>query len=257
MKAPRRDPTQRFSDRVDDYARHRPRYPAALIGLLRDRIGLAPDWVVADVGSGTGISAEPFLQNGNPVFAVEPNDAMRRAAERGLAPRFPGFRSVAAPAEATTLPDASVDLIVAAQAFHWFDADRFRAESRRILKPAGFAALIWNDRHAAGTPFLEAYEALLRHHGTDYAAVNHRNVSPERIARYFGGAFERLELPNSQQFDFDGLRGRLFSSSYVPPADDPRAAELTAHLRTIFDRHQQGGLVTMLYLTEVYVGHVA
>lgn len=255
MKAPR-DPTRRFSDRAHDYARHRPRYPAGLIPALRRSIGLSPEWVIADVGSGTGISAEPFLRHGNTVFGVEPNDAMCRAAEQHLATRFPNFRSVAAPAEATALPPASIDLIVAAQAFHWFDLDAFHRESRRILKPTGQAALLWNDRHTAGSPFLEAYEALLRTHGTDYARVNHRNVTPEQLHRYFGGPYQHLRLANAQRFDFEGLRGRLLSSSYVPPAGDPRADAMLAALRALFDRHAQGGFVVMSYTTEVYVAPV-
>jgi hypothetical protein len=164
------DPTKRFSDRVANYIRYRPGYPQALLGFLRERCAWAPAAMIADLGSGTGISSEYFLRHGNTVYGVEPNDSMRDAAEDLLA-RFDRFHSVSGSAEATTLPDGSVDLVVAAQAFHWFDVDATRREVRRILRPDGHAAIIWNERRVDTTPFLRAYEALLLRHGTDYEKV--------------------------------------------------------------------------------------
>ena len=130
------DPTQRFSNRVDDYVRHRPHYPPGVLDLLREGIGLTPRTVIADVGSGTGISTELFLENDNTVFAVEPNPEMRAAAKRLLGGRA-NFHSVDGTAEATTLPGGSVDCVVAAQAFHWFDPEKTRAEFQRILRAGG------------------------------------------------------------------------------------------------------------------------
>src|SRR5579885_3110804 len=130
------DPTRRFSDRVENYVRYRPHYPDGVLDVLRTETGLTPTAVVADVGSGTGISAKLFLRNGNLVLGVEPNREMREAAERLLSD-YPHFTSVAGTAEATTLPDRSVDYAVAAQAFHWFDHDRARHEFARILHPGG------------------------------------------------------------------------------------------------------------------------
>ena len=120
------DSTQRFSDRVADYVRYRPNYPRGILATLAAETGLSTDSLVADVGSGTGISAELFLSHGNAVYAVEPNHDMRAAAEAALA-RYPRFHSVVGTAETTSLPDHSVDYVVAAQAFHWFDADSTRA----------------------------------------------------------------------------------------------------------------------------------
>src|SRR5690606_36616857 len=150
------DPRTRFSGCAGDYAGWRPRYPAGLIPRLRDAIGLRPEHIIADVGAGTGISAEPFLENGNTVYAVEPNAEMRRAAEARFA-RYPGFHSVDGAAEATGLPDAGVDVILAAQAFHWFDRARAREEFRRILRTPGWLVLAWNTRRTDGTPFLRAF----------------------------------------------------------------------------------------------------
>ncbi len=248
------DPTRRFSDRVDDYVRYRPHYPAGVLDVLRTGFGLRPQAVIADVGSGTGISAELFLANGNRVFAVEPNPAMRAAAERLLGSR-PGFASVDGTAEATTLEPGSVDAIVAAQAFHWFDPGRARAEFRRILKPGGWVALIWNTR-VKDTAFARAYEALLSKYGTDYAGVTHERLGPAALAGFFSARFLQTELPNAQQLDRDALRGRLLSSSYVPATGQPGHDAMLAELDAIFREHHRDGCVRFDYVTQMYVGSI-
>ena len=248
------DPTARFSDRVADYVRFRPRYPDAVVETLREESGLRAGASVADLGSGTGISAELFLRHGCEVWAVEPNREMREAAESWLG-ESPAFHSVAGTAEATTLADRSVDLAVAAQAFHWFDPGRTRTELSRILRShASPVALVWNSRQADSTPFLRHYEALLQEFGTDYRAVNHRNVDPARILAFFGGRFELRRFPNEQSFDFPGLRGRLLSSSYAPPEGHPAHAPMMTRLAEIFAEHSDGGRVRFLYDTELYFG---
>lgn len=255
MPAP--DAKVRFTSRVDDYVRYRPTYPPAVLDVLREGAGLTPASVVADVGSGTGISTELLLGVAHTVYAVEPNAAMRGAAEGALG-RHPGFRSVDGSAEATTLPDASVDLIVCAQAFHWFDPERTRTEFRRILRGGGSpVALIWNERKKTGSPFLEGYEALLERHSPDYANVTqHRAVGEAGVARFFGRPVAPVLLANEQTFDWPGLRGRLMSSSYVPLPGHPAHDALFAAMRDLFDRTQQNGRVAFTYDTEVYVGHL-
>jgi SAM-dependent methyltransferase len=248
------DATQRFSDRVADYAAHRPRYPAAVYHFLRQRVGLGRGSVVADVGSGTGIFCEPLLGMGCVVYGVEPNAAMRREAERALAPRYPSFHSVAGTAEATTLPDRSVEFVVAAQAFHWFDPAKAAAECRRILRPGARAAMVWNKRETDTSPFLRDYEALLNEFGTDYAAVRHDHKEPDRLSQFFTRGYERVTFPNAQHLDLAGLRGRLLSSSYTPAAGDPRRAPMIAALDLVFERHQRDGTVSIDYETELYLG---
>ena len=246
------DPRERFSTRVDAYVAARPKYPPQVIPHLRDAIGFTPDWQVVDLGSGTGISCEPFLHNGNPVVGVEPNAAMRKAAEQSLR-AFASFTSVAGAAESTTLPDDCCDLVVAAQAFHWFDIPATRRETLRILRPNGYALLMWNGRKLGGTPFLDAYERLLIDFGTDYLKIRHNNITDDELGAFFGTTWQTATFPNHQHLDWPGLRNRLLSSSYTPPPGDERHGPMLDRLREIFDRHHDAhGRVTIEYQTELF-----
>ena len=248
---PAENATQRFSDRVADYIRYRPGYPPTLLA----RLAATGARTVADIGAGTGILTAALLDHFPDVRAVAPNDARQDAAASLLADR-PGLTLRSGRAEATGLPDQSVDLIGAAQAFHWFDPAPTRAEFQRILRPGGQVALIWNNRLADATPFLRAYEALLLARGTDYAEVNHRNIGPEQLDAFFGpGRWQRETFDNAQHFDREGLRGRLRSSSYTPPPGHPDHAPLLAALDDLFDAHVgPDGRVDFLYVTELFLG---
>jgi SAM-dependent methyltransferase len=250
------DATKRFSNRVADYVRYRPGYPRAVLDLLRDECDLTPQSTVADVGSGTGILTRFFLENGNLVYGVEPNAEMRHAGEE-LLKAFPKFSSIASVAEATTLPDGSVDIVTAAQAFHWFDPPAAREEFARILRPDGWVAVIWNERKTTLGPFAEEYEKLLQIYGTDYERVSDSYPQPERMAQLFGaGNFRHRAFPNEQRMDFDGLRGRLLSSSYAPAAGHPNHEPMLAELQRVFDSHAEHGRVRFEYATHVYYGQL-
>ncbi len=250
--------TTRFSNLVRNYALYRPHYPLGIIRVLRKEAGLRRDSVIADVGSGTGISAGLFLRNGNIVYGVEPNREMRKAAERSLK-RFDRFSSIAGTAERTTLPAASVDFVIASQAFHWFDVGRSKKEFARILKPGGWVAIIWNIRRT-DSPFLRAYEALLKKHGTDYRAVGERGrrgASRRQLGRLFaGGRYRTRILAYVQRLHYSALRGRLLSSSYVPASTDPRSKPMLLELKRLYARHERGGAVRMAYDTEIHFGRV-
>jgi SAM-dependent methyltransferase len=250
------DPTTRFSDRVAAYFRYRPTYPDPLLTALQREIGISSASVVADIGSGTGISSELLLRIGCTVFAVEPNADMRSAAEARLG-NEPRFHSVAARAEATTLGDGSVDAVTAGQAFHWFAALDARAEFMRILRPDGMTALFWNTRRAEGSPFLSAYEHFLRQFGTDYTRVDHRNVDASALLAFFGGTYQSRVFSNVQVFDFDALQGRLLSSSYAPGTEHQDHARMLAALRHLFEAHHENGRVRMEYDTELFFGPLA
>jgi SAM-dependent methyltransferase len=252
--------TTRFSDRVEDYAKYRPHYPREILPYLQETYSFQASWDVADVGSGTGISTELFLQNGNRVFAVEPNAEMRGKAEAGHGPRSEGrgrpggvFVSIDGTAEATGLAAGSVRLVVAGQAFHWFDAVKSRAEFARILSPGGVVVLIWNER-MADTAFEKAYDALIERHGKDYKTTNHRNIADLQIEDFYRPASYVLkQFPNEQWFDFEGLKGRLLSSSYMPKSG-PGYAPMLEDLQQLFDQYRQDGRVRVGYDTKVYSG---
>jgi len=244
-------PTARFSDRVEDYVRYRPGYPPEVVELLRLECGLKPSHAIADVASGTGAFTRVLLENGNRVFAIEPNAAMREAGSR-LLQSFAHLRPVAGAAEGTTLPSASVDFVAAAQAAHWFDRPRARAEFVRILKPGGWCVLIWNERRTAATPFLRDYEQLLLTYGTDYKEVRHERTTAS-IHEFFAPApHQERVFDLRQRFDFEGTAGRLLSSSYAPLAGHPNHSPMMGELQRIFHTHAQQGMVEFEYNTRVF-----
>ena len=252
-----KDATTRFSSRVDDYIKYRPHYPIEIIDLLADRCGLTPESVIADIGSGTGILARLFLENGNPVVGVEPNREMREGGENYLA-EFTRFTSVDGAAEATRLPSQSMDFVLAGQAFHWFDQAKTGVEFQRILTEGGWAVLVWNDRRTDSTPFLRDYEALLQEFGTDYNEINHKNVQDQAVfAAFYGAPPSEATFDNLQRVDLGGLMGRLNSSSYVPGRDHPRHAALARRAQEIFAAHQNNGTVAFEYDTRVFFGGMA
>ena len=249
------DSVDRFSERVEDYVRYRPGYPSELVEVLRKDSGLTTDAVIADIGCGPGNLAALFLENGNTVFGVEPNAAMRAASEKALQ-RFHRFHPIEGHAEATGLPSASVDFAVAGQAFHWFEPVATRAEFRRILKPGGWAALIWNER-AGTSAFHDAYEAILLRHGTDYQKIRERRGDEESVKRFFeGGKLRRATFTCAQRFDFDGLKGRLLSSSYAPRSGHPSHEPMLNDLRRLFDSHHEAGRVLFQYETTMWYGRL-
>ncbi len=247
------DPRQRFSGRVENYARYRPGYPRAVLELLETGCGLTEGSVVADVASGTGLLAELFLENGNRVFGVEPNDEMREAGERYLE-RYALFDSVAGTAETTTLESGSVDFVFVGQAFHWFEPARTRAEFARILRPGGWVVLLWNDPRREVTPFLAAYERLIQTHKTE--EYKEFDLEGEVRAFFAPGGFKTRSFLHRQSLDLDGLKGRLLSSSYVPDSGKPGHDAMMEELERIFMTHEEDVRVEMEYETVVYYGRL-
>lgn len=250
-----RDPRGRFSNRVDDYIRYRPGYPRELMTWLREAIALSPAWTVADIGSGTGLLSLPLLEAGCVVHGVEPNAAMRTAAERTFTDN-PRFVSIEGSAEATTLADHSIDLVSAGQAFHWFEPTATRREWHRILKPEGFALVVFNSRLIEATPFMRAYDRYLIDHAIDYAGVDHRRGLPEKLRAVLGETRER-RFPFTLRHGYDDVRGLSMSSSYVPAPGHPQHETFFEGLRELFDTHAVDGAVDFPYETEAYVGRVS
>jgi len=249
------DPLMRFSDRARSYALARPDYPPRVLDALEEEAGISGPVDVADVGSGTGIFTRLLLDRGYRVQAVEPNREMRLAAEEALGGRA-GFRSVDGRAEATSLGDASVDLVTTAQALHWFDADLVHREWARILRPPGWVAVVYNDRRSRGTPFDRAYEASLHHWGGDeYRRVRTSWDVRGALERLFGaGGWRERAATNTQRLDRSGLEGRLVSSSYLPGPGTARHTPMVEAAGRLFDAHQSAGVVEIDYETRLYIG---
>ena len=246
------DSTTRFTNRVADYIKYRPHYPRPVLEFLQMELDLSAASIIVDVGSGTGILAELFLQNGNLVYGVEPNQAMREAGEQQLS-HYPTFRSVNGTAEATTLEAGRADFVTAGQAFHWFEPTLTHQEFQRILKPDGWVVLVWNSWKPEMSLFLEEYEHLLQTYALDRPLVDRRNVSHQIFQEFFGN-YQMTTFPNRQQFDYEGLQGRLLSSSYTPLVNHPNYTPMLAELGRLFKKYQKEGQVQFEYETEVYYG---
>lgn len=255
MFMPASDATSRFSDRVENYVRYRPGYPSEALRVLKDECGLLSQHVIADIASGTGIWTRILLENGNTVYGVEPNAEMRQAGERLLAD-FQQFKSIAETAEATTLPDDSMDFVTAAQAGHWFDPKRARQEFTRILNPGGWLVLLWNERLTDTTPFLRDYEQLLLDFGTDYEQVRHEHTTDSLNEFFNPMPYQERVFPMRQKFDYAGVEGRLLSSSYAPGPGHAKHGPMLQELRRIFDEHAGTGRISFDYKTRVYFGRL-
>lgn len=250
------DSKARFSNRVENYVKYRPSYPAEAVDYLYSVVGIKADSVIADIGAGTGIFSKLLLERGSNVIAVEPNAAMREVAEQELG-ASPNYRSHASAAEDTGLPADAVDFIVCAQSFHWFDRPAAQAEFHRILKPGGKAVLIWNSRLTSGTPFLEGYEQLLKQYSKDYEKMTHKNISGAQLQPFFrDGNMHTAVFANRQLFNVEELIGRAMSSSYVPAEGEPNHTQMKQGLQELFERTQVDGKVSFDYETELFWGEV-
>jgi SAM-dependent methyltransferase len=242
------DPTGRFTGREELYSRYRPGYPDEMIDLVIGRAGLAAGGLLVDVGCGTGLSSRQFAARGVEVLGVEPNAAMRRQAEQAGGQ----VRYVEGKAEATGLPDGVARAVLAAQAFHWFDAAAALREFHRILAPAGWAALAWNERDE-GDACTAAYGDVIRL-APDAKVVECARADAGRplLECELFAEGEVIELGNAQELDEEGLLGRAFSASYVP-REPPLGPRIKEGLREVFGRFRQGGKVRLCYRTTLYL----
>lgn len=250
------DPRHRFTDTVNYYDDFRPTYPEELINFICDNFKLKPQAKVVDVGSGTGKFTELLLKRMFKVYGVEPNQAMRKVAEKNLK-RYENFFSIDGTAEDTFLPEHQIDAVTVAQAFHWFDLQKAKVEFLRILKPAGHVALIWNFRDNDASKFMLAYEHFLEEFGTDYSQVNAEKVDEAMIQQFYSPKpFVSQCFLNKQIFDFNGLKGRVLSTSYLPKPGVLHFDEMIANLEDLFNEFQQQGNIEFIYRCRVYCGEL-
>jgi SAM-dependent methyltransferase len=246
--------TERFTGRVAEYEKYRLRYPVAVIQTLVDRCGLEREDLVADVGAGTGMLSELFLEFGNAVVAVEPNEEMRAACER-LASAWPGLTVKAATAEETGLGNGSIDLVAVGRAFHWFDQEKAAKEFRRILRPGGWVVLASNSRVRDESAISVAYEGVLREHGTDYAENRERyEIGPKVEAFFAGGEQFRDEIYAEQRLTLEELLGQTQSLSVTPAPEHEKYQGMQSALRKFFDDWSVDGVVVMKTVCKVICG---
>jgi SAM-dependent methyltransferase len=251
------DPKRVFSTQVNNYIKYRNGYPVEMLNTLIKGCRLSPNWHVADIGSGTGLLARLFLEFGCTVTGVEPNEEMCVAGEQ-LLTGYPGFSSLLGSAEETGLADASVDLVSAGMAFHWFDVPRARSEFRRILTPDGWVALVWHRMLTGPDPFMQTYTDLVLEYSpgwTETLRRDHPGISLD-LPGFFGGDYHRSTFPVHQFLDWNGLYGRTLSIAHIPQPEDTARLSMITRLRSIFDQYQNNGQVAIYYETELYYGHL-
>lgn len=241
--------TKRFSDRVEDYVKYRPVYPTHVVSILKNKFVLDELSIIADIGSGTGISSKLFIDNGNKVYGVEPNKQMREAAELFFLENK-NFVSISGTAEETNLPNKSIDLIFSGQAFHWFDKNSAKKEFNRILKKEGHIVLAWNERDEKDD-FQKEYEKILQQI-PEYAEVNHKNISDDQISTFFSPAkMHKESIENLQIFNLESLKGRLRSSSYFPKQGKLHE-NIMRQIEGLFYKFEKNRVINFLYETNIY-----
>jgi ubiquinone/menaquinone biosynthesis C-methylase UbiE len=251
------EPTERFTQTVQDYVKYRPSYPREVVQLLIDECHLTRDKIIADIGSGTGLLSKLLLENSNLVYGVEPNQAMREAGEEYLK-TYPNFHSIKGTAEATTLEKQSIDIITVGTAFHWFDNDKTKVEFRRILKADGWVLLVWNVRSAEHSELIRDYENLLLKYSSEYKESSALKLFDKSAGKEFFSPNEMRtqSFKNAQYFDWNGFKGRLLSTSYSLRPGDSKYEEMLSELKKIFKRYQRKGVVEFLYNTKIYYGRI-
>lgn len=244
-----------FKGKSDAYSQHRPRYPHALIPLLEEQIAFSPMDVVTDIGSGTGLLSRLFIENGNTVYGVEPNDEMRSVSSAQLR-AFPNFHAVKGTGEATGLEAMSSDLIVCGQSFHWLEPESAKKEFRRLLHREGHVALIWNDRLPGETGFNSDYEKICREYSPKYHSSGSTVLSQDSFGHFFDGAYREFELENYQDLTLEGVKGRYLSASYALNPEDENYGNLMQKIEEAFSRHEKNGVARIQYKTKIYLGEV-
>ncbi|MCB9418306.1 MAG: class I SAM-dependent methyltransferase [Ardenticatenaceae bacterium] len=245
MKNENNAPKNRFTNRATYYARYRPTYPTAVLTHLQTHCNLTPDSIIADIGSGTGLLAQLFLEHGNTVYGVEPNRTMREAGEAYLV-HYGRFCSINASAESTTLPDNSIDFITAGQAAHWFDLMPTKAEFERILRADGYIAFAWNEPNDTGSSFMREHREIVSKYQLPHPFAQGHPIGPDLILE---GEAVVHKFDNFKWMDYEALEGGALSSSSAPLAGHPNHELFLTELRRLFDKYAENGRVQFRFKT--------
>jgi ubiquinone/menaquinone biosynthesis C-methylase UbiE len=233
------------------YAKYRPSYPRSILKILEEEIAFDKDKIVADIGSGTGLLSKMFLENGNMVYGIEPNDEMRALGEKFLS-GWKNFVSVNGTAERTGLKDRSVDLVTAGQALHWFDRDECRKEFVRILT-TGNVLIVYNERNKEKKGAMQEYEKITGKHSRRTEVPD---IDDDFLSKFFKVSYKKFSVPNEQSLDFEGLLGRAESASYLPSQGQEGFGAMKHDLQSLFDTHQKNGKIKLEYSTVMFLGQI-
>jgi ubiquinone/menaquinone biosynthesis C-methylase UbiE len=246
----------KFSGKADVYSKSRPSYPNEFLNYLISSNSLNESSKVADIGSGTGILTRQLLEQGLSVIAVEPNDDMRTAAETALN-QFAYFTSIKAAAEETTIPDNSVDLVIAAQAFHWFDHEKFKLECKRILKQNAKVALVWNSRDFTSPLIIENAEICKKFCPNFYGFSGGIGEDQEVFKKFFRDReYEFTRISNDLTLNLEGFLGRHLSASYSPKPTDKGYQGFVEAVTDLFEKYSTNGKIVIPNYTRSYLGYV-
>jgi ubiquinone/menaquinone biosynthesis C-methylase UbiE len=241
-----------FTGRAEEYAKYRPDYPEQIISLLENKIGFDLSKDIADIGCGTGKLSKLFLNNGNLVFGVEPNDEMRLKSEKLLS-KFINFISIEGTAEKTMLATKSIDVITVGQAFHWFDLKKTKKEFKRVLKKDGHVVIVWNERKNTSL-VMKAVNKILLSLNQEHEEAEKNLVDKNLLNTFYGVEKANTSIfPNFQLLDLAGLKGRIQSISYVPESGDENK-RIMNEIKDVFEKYNNGGMVKIEYTAKVFYG---
>lgn len=246
---------KKFNGKSDVYSKFRPDYPDQLLKDLKIENKLDENSVIADIGAGTGIMTKKLLDLGFNVVVVEPNEEMRKVSIDNLKD-YKHFVSVNGSAENTTLKNYSVDMIVVAQAFHWFDVGNFRKECQRIVKAEAKIAIISNERvteHILNKEIADTYQKYC----PNFKGFSNGLMGSDDIYdTFYQKGYSIKTYENPLIYNKNNFIGRHLSSSFSPNQDDELYPMLVESLGDIFDKHSKNGYLTLPNHTKCRCGFV-